>query len=303
MPDLPPSSPRLRGTCERGPSQRATSLRGTCQRGILAAAAAAVLALAACAAPRVADEEAPALLLGEQHDAPSHQQAHARVVGDLAAHGRLAGLALEMAEQGAGTANLPTSATETEVRAALRWDEAAWPWAPYAPAVMAAVRAGVPVAGANLPRARMRAAMADTSLDGLLSVQALARQREAIRDGHCGLLPESQLGPMARIQVARDRAMAQTVTALAQQAAPGQRVVLLAGAAHVDVELGVPRHLPAALAFRAQAWPAQPPQRDYCQALREGMREGVQRPMPPAAGTGGAPAVAPAPGGVNSPSR
>ena len=164
---------------------------------------------------------------------------------------------------------------------------------------MAAVRAGVPVAGANLPRGKMRVAMADATLDGLLSAPALARQREAIRDGHCGLLPESQLGPMARIQVARDRAMAQTVAALAQQATPGQRVVLLAGAAHVDVELGVPRHLPPALAFRAQAWPAQPPQRDYCQAFREGM----QRSMPPAAGTGGASAVAPAPSGVNTPSR
>jgi uncharacterized iron-regulated protein len=293
MPDLPRSSPHLRGTCQRG----------TFQRGILAAATAAVLALAACATPLIADGEAPALLLGEQHDAPSHQQAHARVVGDLAAHGRLAGLALEMADQEAGTANLPPSATETEVRAALRWDEAAWPWAPYAPAVMAAVRAGVPVAGANLPRAKMRAAMADASLDGLLPAEALARQREAIRDGHCGLLPESQLGPMARIQIARDRAMAQTVTALAQQAAPGRRVVLLAGAAHVDVELGVPRHLPDALAFRAQAWPAQPPQKDYCQALREGMRDGVQQSVPPAAGTGGAPAVASAPAGVNTPSR
>ncbi len=281
MPDLPDSCRHLRGTCQRGTWA--------------AAAAAAVLTLAACAGPAVEREEAPALLLGEQHDAPLHQQEHARAVGDLAARGRLAGLALEMAEQGAGTTNLPPSATEAAVRTALRWDEAGWPWAPYAPAVMAAVRAGVPVAGANLPRAKMRAAMADASLDGLLPAEALARQREAMRDGHCGLLPESQLGPMARIQVARDRAMAQTVAALAQQAAPGQRVVLLAGAAHVDAGLGVPRHLPATLGFQTQAWPAQPPKRDYCEDLR--------RSMAPAAGSGKPAAEAPAPVGTTPPGR
>jgi uncharacterized iron-regulated protein len=261
----------------------------------LSAAAAAVLALAACAGPAKGREETAALLLGEQHDAPAHQEQHARVVADLAARGRLAGLALEMAEQGGGTAGLPPSASEVAVRAALRWDEAGWPWAPYAPAVMAAVRAGVPVAGANLPRAKMRAAMADASLDGLLPAEALDRQREAMRDGHCGLLPESQLGPMARIQVARDQAMAQTVATLANQAAPGQRVVLLAGAAHVDVELGVPRHLPTALTYQAQAWPAQPPKRDYCEDLR--------RSMAPAAGSGKPAAEAPAPVGTTPKGR
>ncbi len=265
------------------------------RRAALSAAAAAVLALAACAGPAREREETAALLLGEQHDAPAHQEQHARVVADLAARGRLAGLALEMAEQGGGTAGLPPSATEVAVRAALRWDEAAWPWAPYAPAVMAAVRAGVPVAGANLPRAKMRAAMADASLDGLLPAEALARQREAMRDGHCGLLPESQLGPMARIQVARDRAMAQTVVTLANQAAPGQRVVLLAGAAHVDAGLGVPRHLPATLGFQTQTWPAQPPKRDYCEDLR--------RSMAPAAGSGNAAPEAPAPAGMAPPGR
>ena len=270
-------------------------LCGSRRRAALSAAAAAVLALAACAGPAKGREETAALLLGEQHDAPAHQEQHARVVADLAARGRLAGLALEMAEQGGGTAGLPPSASEVAVRAALRWDEAGWPWAPYAPAVMAAVRAGVPVAGANLPRAKMRAAMADASLDGLLPAEALDRQREAMRDGHCGLLPESQLGPMARIQVARDQAMAQTVATLANQAAPGQRVVLLAGAAHVDVELGVPRHLPTALTYQAQAWPAQPPKRDYCEDLR--------RSMAPAAGSGKPAAEAPAPVGTTPKGR
>lgn len=223
---------------------------------------------AAAAARSGLDRPARLLLLGEQHDAAEHQRLHAQTVAELAARGQLAALALEMAEQGTSTAGLAPSADEAAVRAALRWQEAAWPWAPYAPAVMAAVRAGVPVAGANLPRAQMRTAMGDATLDPLLPPEAWARQRAAIRDGHCGLLPESQHGPMARIQVARDRSMGQTLAELARQAGAGRTVVLIAGGAHVDAEVGVPRHLPPTLTRASRIWPAQPPQQDYCATLR-----------------------------------
>ena len=116
------------------------------------------LALAACAAPpEAAPPRVDALLLGERHDVADHQRRHRDAVVQLAAQQRLAALALEMAEHGTTTAGLERGASEAAVRAALGWDERAWPWAAYAPAVMAAVRAGAPVLGANLPRARMRA--------------------------------------------------------------------------------------------------------------------------------------------------
>jgi uncharacterized iron-regulated protein len=92
------------------------------------------------------------LLLGEQHDAAEHQQLSAAVVRRLAAQGRLAAVAMEMAEQGRSTADLSREASEVQVREALGWDERGWPWPAYGPIVMAAVRAGVPVFGANLPR-------------------------------------------------------------------------------------------------------------------------------------------------------
>ncbi len=224
-----------------------------------------------------ASNAAPAaLLLGEQHDAAEHQRLHALTVAALAAAGRLAGLAIEMAEAGVDTRALGPQADEAAVRGALRWNEQAWPWAPYSPAIMAAVRAGVPVFGANLPRDRMRDVMRDESLDRALPPEALARQRDAVRDGHCGLMPEAQLGPMARIQVARDRAMAGVLARAHAQASPNdargaRTVVLLAGHAHVDGELGVPRHLPEGLRWAAVTWPAQPPQKDYCEALRQQM--------------------------------
>lgn len=212
--------------------------------------------LSACSLPRTPPPlvdlqallPADAILLGEQHDAAEHQAIHSQTVQRLAQRSQLAALVLEMAEQGRTTQALPPDADAAAVRSALAWNDEAWPWSAYGPAVMAAVRAGVPVLGANVPRAAMRPAMQDAALDNRLTPEALRTQREAMRAGHCGLLPESQIAPMARIQIARDMAMAGTVQGNVR---PGQVVVLLAGSAHVDRTLGVPLHL--APGVRAQS--------------------------------------------------
>ena len=281
------------------------------RRPLLPAAALslALLGAAGCAtpAPLGADGQArlatllpaDALLLGEQHDAPAHQQLQRQTVQWLAARGALAALALEMAEQGRSTAGLPRDASEADVQHALAWRDAGWPWQTYRLVVMAAVRAGVPVLGANLPAARQREAMRDAALDARLPPAALAEQQQRVRDGHCGLLPESQIGPMTRVQIARDIAMADTVRAARQ---PGRTVLLVAGNGHVHRALGVPLHLPpdlttkvlSAQSGQAQAaidsevtdtlpahtsgadllWPTPPvPPRDYCAELRRATRQ------------------------------
>ena len=281
------------------------------RRPLLPAAALslALLGAAGCAtpAPLGADAQArlatllpaDALLLGEQHDAPAHQQLQRQTVQWLAARGALAALALEMAEQGRSTAGLPRDASEADVQHALAWRDAGWPWKTYRLVVMAAVRAGVPVLGANLPAARQREAMRDAALDARLPPAALAEQQQRMRDGHCGLLPESQIGPMTRVQIARDIAMADTVRAARQ---PGRTVLLVAGNGHVHRALGVPLHLPpdlttkvlSAQSGQAQAaidsevtdtlpahtsgadllWPTPPvPPRDYCAELRRATRQ------------------------------
>ena len=238
---------------------------------------------------------ADALLLGEQHDAPEHQQLQRQVVQWLADRGQLAAVVLEMAEAGHGTAGLPPDASARQVRAALAWDDARWPWRTYGPVIMTAVAAGAPVLGANLSLARMREAMRQSALDDRLPAELLAVQRQRIRDSHCGLLPEPRIDPMTRVQIARDIAMADAVARAAQQAAPGRVVLLITGNGHVHRALGVPRFLPAdlkakvlsaqaqsaqaaieneALADRAlQAgdlrWPTPPlPPRDPCATLR-----------------------------------
>lgn len=196
----------------------------------------------------------PLLLVGELHDAPEHQALQRDTVQQLARRGELAALVLEMVEQGRRVSRTGPYVTEAEVRAALDWRDdinaGAWPWSVYGPVVMAAVHSGVPVFGGNLPRERMREVMQETTLDALLSPPELERQREAIRNGHCGLLPETQIAPMTRIQLARDRAMAQTAVDVLQ---PGRTVLLVAGNGHVLRDIGVPRHLPPGQAFRVVA--------------------------------------------------
>src|SRR5450830_933358 len=162
--------------------------------------------------------------------------------GILAVQNRLSALLLEMVDQGHDTRGLPRNAKEAQVKQALQWNDAGWPWNDYAPAIMAAVEAGVPVLGANLPSERQRPAMRDLSLDMRLLQPALERQRAAIRDSHCGLLDEAQVAPMTRIQIARDLAMAQAVMKAPRP--PGRTVLLLAGADHVLRPVGIPAHLP-----------------------------------------------------------
>lgn len=196
------------------------------------------LALAACAAPTFALPDAPVVIFGEQHDQPDHQRQTAQAVRQLAAQGELAALVIEMAERGRSTAALPRDASESQVREALAWR--GWEWPVYEGVVMAAVRAGVPVLGGNLPRERMREAMGDAGREALVDASVREKLAVAVREGHCGLLPATQEPGMVRIQIARDQAMAETVAAAMK---PGQRVLLLTGAQHASRDRGVPLHL------------------------------------------------------------
>ena len=236
----------------------------TCRTFVLAALAACALLLSGCAnlKPHTGDQAhaaaaelrqqlmpTPLLLVGEQHDAAEHQALQAALVKQLSAEHTLPALVIEMAEAGDSTVGLPATADEATVQRALRWDtnRQAWPWTAYGPAIMAAVRAGVPVLGGNLPAADTRAAMLNAALDSALKPDALNALRVQIREGHCNLLPDSQIAPMTRIQIARDQSMARTAVSALQ---PGKTVLLLAGNQHVRRDLGVPAHLPTGQPYR-----------------------------------------------------
>ncbi|WP_312840367.1 ChaN family lipoprotein [Delftia tsuruhatensis] len=263
----------------------------------LAAAAWLAAALAGCASSSAPARDwtqqlqrwsdAPIVLLGEQHDAAAHQAWQQATVQQLATQERLAALVIEMAPRTGSTASLARDASEDAVQQALQWQDAAWPWPRYRGVVMAAVRAGVPVLGGNLPRADMKQAMRNQNLDTHLPPEAWQRQLDAIREGHCGLLPDTQLPPMARIQLARDASMAEVAKAAIR---PGKTVVLVAGRGHVLRGVGIPTWLPESAAAKvavAQAgetsvahesdvdWLQKTdalPAKDHCAELREKFR-------------------------------
>ena len=186
-------------------------------------------------------------LLGEQHDAPAHQARQRELVADLQSRGALAAVVMEMAERGGSTQKLLPGASEAQAQQALNWPAsqgAGWDWAVYGPLVMQAVRAGVPVLGGNLPRTELRDAMHNSAFDQQLKPADWTSQQANIREGHCQMLPETQIVPMTRVQLARDASMAQTLeTALV----PGKTVLLVAGNQHVRRDAGAPLHLPPAL--------------------------------------------------------
>lgn len=226
---------------------------------------------------------APPLLLifGEQHDQPDQQRQVADAVRQLAERGQLAAVVLEMADRGRDTRHLARDADEAQARDALGWS--GWPWTAYAAVVMNAVHAGVPVFGGNAPKALNRSAMADSALDARVPAAAREQIAQAIRVGHCGLLPASQEAGMVRIQIARDRSLAATLDSALAAARPGQQVLLLTGAQHASRDRGVPLHLAPGTALAVVMFGAEngelqaderrpasiTPRPDPCIALRE----------------------------------
>jgi len=199
------------------------------------------LALMSFAGAACAQSPPRLLIFGEQHDQPDQQRQMAQAVAERAADGRLAAVVIEMAQAPYGTAGLPADASEARVQQALHWH--GWPWPAYAAVIMNAVRAGVPVWGGNLPGSRNHAAMNDAQLDARVPDAARAVIADAVREGHCNLLPQDQLGGMVRIQIARDQSLAQVVDDAMRRAEPPQQVLLLTGAQHASRDRGVPLQL------------------------------------------------------------
>ena len=231
-------------------------------------------------------QAAELLIFGEVHDQPDQQRQVADEVQRLAAAGRLSALVLEMAEAPHTSAGLPRDASAAQVQQALHWR--GWDWSRYAAVVMNAVRAGVPVLGGNLPREQMRAAMGDAALDALLDDATRTLLVDAVRVGHCHLLPAAQEPGMVRIQIGRDRSMAQVAATALGDAPPGSTVLLLAGAMHTSRDRGVPLHLKREMASEPPAMQVVlfsasgdglvaderraarfTPQEDHCEGLRQ----------------------------------
>jgi uncharacterized iron-regulated protein len=219
-------------------------------------------------------ELAPALraarfvLLGESHENPDHHRLQARLLRVAAQDAAPPAVVLEMlradqqpALEAAESAEPPTLEA---IEAATDWDRSGWPpFALYAPIFSVALELHLPlvagnlsaeerslvVSGEPLPAPERARLGLDEPLPRRLE-QSLVRE---LRDAHCGLLPESELPRMVRMQRAWDAALAQALLAAPEgeaqdpgadvAGAEGARAVLIAGAGHVRRDRGVPRVL------------------------------------------------------------
>lgn len=191
------------------------------------------------------------VLLGEKHDNPDHHRLQAWVVERLAAAGRRPAVVFEMLDSGQREAlahhlrERPDDALG--IGAAVGFEEAWGPWAPYEPIAAAALAAGLPLVAGNLSPDELRRASAppgpgrDAALRRRLGLDfpypegARAELARQIQEGHCGLAPADAIATMIDAQRARDAALA---AALLDAGTGG--AVLIAGTGHTRADLGVP---------------------------------------------------------------
>lgn len=193
---------------------------------------------------------ADVVVLGEVHDNADHHANQALAVKAIAPRA----LVFEMlTPEQAGL--MPDDRGDADrLAAALQWDVSGWPdFALYHPIFTAAPDARV--YGANVPRERLRAAIATGAAaafgpdaaryglgNALLPDDQTAREAEQA-EAHCGALPPEMLPGMVQAQRLRDAALARaTEDALRDTGGP---VVVITGTGHARRDTG----LPAALAM------------------------------------------------------
>jgi uncharacterized iron-regulated protein len=234
------------------------------------------LLLAACATPaadgpciwslappvqRVAPDEVMArvrtadiLLAGEVHDNARHHAGQAAIVRAAADGDRPVVVVFEMLDrdqQAAIDAYRRGGGDAAGFAAAVDWTGRGWPDpALYRPLFDAIFAANATIVAGDLPKAAIRnvgrqgMAAAPAGLVGrfALDVPLDLATRTTLLDiqdeAHCRLLPRGALGPMVDVQRLRDAALADAVLA-ARSNDPAARVVLIAGAGHVGLDLGV----------------------------------------------------------------
>ncbi|MFK3684593.1 ChaN family lipoprotein [Pseudomonas sp. NPDC088890] len=232
--------------------------------------------------------DAPRVLVGEKHDNPDQHALQLWLLRALASQRAQGSLLLEMLQpeqQPRVDAVAAGGQLPADLPKALAWQEG-WDWQWYGPIVREAFELQIPLLAANLSSSEMRQAYRQpVSLQGERSNAPAVKASllAQVRDGHCGLLPASQLPAMLAVQQQRDRRMAERMIAAPEPA------LLFAGSYHVRKDLGVPLHL-ADLGAQGQTkvvllaevgervepgmadyvwFTAAVPEQDYCAQLRK----------------------------------
>jgi uncharacterized iron-regulated protein len=197
------------------------------------------------------------VLLGETHDNLDHHRLEARVVEALGSGERpLTAAAFEMIEtdQQAVVVEQLQAGDDALARlgAALRWEKRGWPaFEAYRLILVNAHDAGAEIVAAGLPSATVAEVMAEggralpqgfaerTGLTRPLPPLLAADLGHEIATAHCGQLEAGLLTRIADAQRAKDASLADRLVTVTGRG----RGVLVAGAAHVRKDWGVPWYI------------------------------------------------------------
>lgn len=217
----------------------------------------------------------PFVLLGEMHDNPDHHTIRAKILTDLTA-------ARKTTKPGSSppaavfehatvdrqpyfdtlNAEPERGADDDRVSAffkAANWKKRGWPDKDvFRPLITAALNAQMPLYAGDVGRHRIMSVARGSSTPQSVAISAseIARLKldqtlgkennkaslSEIANAHCGVMPESMLGPMAYAQRLRDATMADVMLKAAEFAGSA---VLITGNGHVRNDRGVPWYLRA----------------------------------------------------------
>jgi uncharacterized iron-regulated protein len=196
------------------------------------------------------------VLVGETHDNPDHHRLQLELLEAIVRAGRRPAVALEQLDRehqaGLDRARAERPGDAGYVADAAQFDRRGWHWPSYEPIVAFALANDLPLVAANLSRRDASAVVergygaigADApgrlGLSEPLGAAQVAAIEAAVREGHCGKLPETLVPRMAAAQRTRDAVIADALIARGPAGA-----VLIAGNGHVRRDLGVPLHLAA----------------------------------------------------------
>ncbi|UVM57685.1 ChaN family lipoprotein [Pseudomonas sp. B21-012] len=195
------------------------------------------------------DELAPAhtVMVGEVHDNFAHHLIEQWLATHLAKRRPQGAVVLEMlgSDQQRPVAEVQAwlgqgnQVRSQRLQQIIHWDPR-WSWEQYGTLMAALMPAPAALLAGNLSGAERKRLMATATAnpDGLFPSPAIAaRQRQQIKQMHCGQIDAARMNAMLAIQHARDQRMAQV---LDNAQAPR---LLLAGVLHTLKSLGAPQYL------------------------------------------------------------
>lgn len=195
------------------------------------------------------------VLIGEKHDNPDHHLIHAELLQSFRQqipHSLHISFEHITKEQEAIVLAANSKTVET-LRALLSWDSSGWPdWKMFRPLYESALESTNDRRAAGISRSELRElTRTKTSaaqkipraelLEAPLPATLQSDLNEELLRSHCGMLPDTALPSMSRMQRIRDLYMAGT---MARNIAQNEGLnVLLAGNGHIRSDRGVPYYL------------------------------------------------------------